>query len=142
MNMKDLMWLRKTGEARWVLVPRLIAALPLTVFGAFHLTGMTPLMEIMERAGIPFPGVNYILAPVLLVVSGLSLGFGYLARLGAFVAMITMLVASYSKIVIEDWPGPMEPPLALPIVVLLASVAVLVSGAGKWSADLRAWKGE
>ena len=142
MTITGLMWLRKTGEARWVLVPRLIAALPLTMFGAFHLTGMTPLMEIMERAGIPFPAVNYILAPVLMVVSGVSLGAGYFARVGAMVAMITMLVASYSKIVIEDWPGPMEPPLALPIVVLLACVAVLVYGAGKWSADLRAWKRE
>ena len=142
MNMEGLMWLRKTGEARWVLVPRLIAALPLTVFGAFHLTGITPLMEIMELAGIPFAGVNYFLAPVVMVVSGVSLGFGYFARVGAVAAMITMLVASYSKIVIEDWPGPMEPPLALPIVVLLACVAVLVYGAGKWSADLRAWKRE
>ena len=142
MNMTGLLWLRKTGEARWVLIPRLIAALPLTVFGAFHLTGMTPLMEIMARAGIPFAGVNYFLAPAVMVVSGMSLGLGYFARVGAVVAMITMLVATYSKIVIEDWPGPMEPPLALPIVVLLACVALLVYGAGKWSADLRAWKGE
>jgi hypothetical protein len=41
---------------------------------------MTRLMEIMERAGIPFAGVNYILAPVLM---GMSLGFGYFARGGA-----------------------------------------------------------
>ena len=142
MGMTSLIWLRKTGETRWVLVPRLIAALPLTVFGAFHLTGMTPLMEIMERAGIPFAGVNYILAPAVMVVSGMSLGFGYFARVGAVVATITMLVATYSKIVIEEWPGPMEPPLALPIMVLLACPAVLVFGAGAWSADRRAGKRE
>ena len=69
-------------------------------------------MEIMERAGIPFAGVNYILAPVLMVMSGVSLGFGYFARVGVFVAMIAILVASYSMIVIEDWPGPIEPPLS------------------------------
>ncbi|RPI72760.1 MAG: hypothetical protein EHM38_01455 [Geobacteraceae bacterium] len=59
--------------------------------GAFHLTGMTRLMEIMERAGIPFAGVNYFLAPaVMVVVSGMSLGFGYFARVGAFCRLITI----------------------------------------------------
>jgi hypothetical protein len=49
-----------------------------------------------------------------------------------------MLVAAYSKLVIEEWPGPMEIPMTLPIVVLAACVAILIRGPGAWSSDLKA----
>ncbi|MCA9285269.1 MAG: DoxX family protein [Phycisphaerales bacterium] len=129
--------IRRTTPAKWLIVPRLIAALPLTVFGAFHLTGMTPLMQILERASIPLPGVNYYVAPLVMVAAGLSLGFGYYARVGAVLGAVAMIVAAYSKLVITEWPGSMEPPLALPIVVFAACAVVLVLGAGAWSADHR-----
>lgn len=133
--MMKLQMLRRTSSAKWLVVPRLVVALPLVVFGSFHLTGMTPLMEILLRAGIPLPEINYYLAPVVMVLSGLSVGLGFYARLGALVASFAMLVAAYSKLVIEEWPGAMEPPLALPLVVLVACLIVLVLGAGKWSFD-------
>lgn len=131
--------LRRTGSTKWLIVPRLVVALPLVVFGSFHLTGMTPLMEILLRAGIPLPEINYYLAPVVMVLSGLSVGLGFYARIGALAASFSMLVATYSKLVIEEWPGTMQPPLALPLVVLAACVIVLILGAGKWSFDRRSF---
>ncbi len=134
----NLTALRKTTPAKWILAPRLIAALPLFVFGSFHLTGMSPLLEILKRASIPFPEINFYLAPVFMVISGLSMGLGFYARIGALIGTFAMIVATYSKFVIEEWPGPMEIPLALPLVVLAACVVVLIKGAGAWSADLKA----
>ena len=130
--------LRKTSPAKWIMVPRLIAALPLLVFGSFHLTGRSPLLEILLRAGIPFPEINFYLAPVFMVLSGLSLGIGFYARIGALIGSFAMVVATYSKLVIEEWPGPMEIPLLLPLVVLAGCVVVLVKGPGAWSSDLKA----
>ncbi len=130
--------LRKTGPDKWLIVPRLVAALPLTVFGAFHLTGMSPMMQILIRAGIPWPELNFYLGPIVMVVAGLSMGFGCYARLGAVLGSCAMLVATYSKLVIEEWPGPMQPPLALPLVVLAACLVILVKGAGNWSCDRKA----
>jgi len=134
----NLSILRKTTPAKWILAPRLIAALPLFVFGSFHLTGMSPLLEILRRAGIPFPEINFYLAPIFMVVSGLSMGLGFYARIGALIGAGAMLVATYSKFVIEEWPGPMEIPLALPLVVLAGCLVVLIKGPGAWSADLKA----
>jgi len=136
--MSRLHSLRHTGAQRWLIVPRLIAALPLAVFGLFHLTGMSPLMQILERAGIPFPSINFYVAPLVMVIAGLSLGAGFYARVGAILGATAMVVAAYSKLVIEEWPGSVEPPLALPIVVFAACGTVLWLGAGAWSADRRA----
>jgi uncharacterized membrane protein YphA (DoxX/SURF4 family) len=130
--------LRKTSPAKWILAPRLIAALPLVVFGSFHLTGRSPLLEILRRADIPFPEVNLYLAPISMVVSGLSMGIGFYARIGALIGCFAMVVATYSKLVIEEWPGPMEIPLLLPLVVLAGCMVVLVKGPGAWSSDLKA----
>lgn len=131
----NLAALRNTSSAKWILVPRLIAALPLFVFGSFHLTGMSPLLEILRRAAIPFPELNLVLAPVFMVLAGLSMGVGFYARIGALVGVLAMLVATYSKMVIEEWPGPMEIPLLLPLVVLAGCLVVLVKGPGAWSMD-------
>jgi uncharacterized membrane protein YphA (DoxX/SURF4 family) len=135
MKLQDL---RKTKRAKWLIIPRLVAALPLVVFGSFHLTGMSPLLEILRRADIPFPDINFFVAPVVMVLSGLSMGIGFYARIGALTGSFAMLVAAYSKLVIEEWPGPMEIPMTLPIVVLAACVAILIRGPGAWSSDLKA----
>ena len=134
----NLSILRKTTPAKWIMAPRLIAALPLVVFGSFHLTGRSPLLEILRRADIPFPEVNLYLAPIFMVVSGLSMGIGFYARIGALIGSGAMVVATYSKLVIEEWPGPMEIPLLLPLVVLAGCMIVLVKGPGAWSSDLKA----
>ena len=130
--------IRGTGTERWIIVPRIVAMLPLAGFGGFHMTGMTPLMEILTRASIPMPGVNYYLAPLIMVIAGLSMGFGFFARAGAVLGIGAMSVATYSKLVITEWPGSIEPPIALPIVVMAACVLILWKGAGAWSMDRRA----
>ena len=135
MNISNL---RKTSPAKWIMAPRLIAALPLVVFGSFHLTGRSPLLEILRRAEIPFPEANLYLAPIFMVMSGLSMGIGFYARIGALIGSLAMVVATYSKLVIEEWPGPMEIPLLLPLVVLAGCLVVLVKGPGAWSSDLKA----
>ena len=137
-KLMNLSVLRKTPPAKWILAPRLVAALPLLVFGSFHLTGRSPLLEILRRASIPFPEINFYLAPIFMVLSGLSLGIGFYARIGAMIGALAMVVATYSKLVIEVWPGPMEIPLLLPLVVLAGCVVVLVKGPGAWSLDLKA----
>jgi hypothetical protein len=43
-----------------------------------------------------------------------------------------------SKLVIEEWPGPIEIPMMLPMLVLAVCVAILVKGPGAWSSDLKA----
>jgi uncharacterized membrane protein YphA (DoxX/SURF4 family) len=134
----NLAVLRKTSPEKWILAPRLIATLPLVVFGSFHLTGRSPLLEILRRAAIPFPEINFYLAPIFMVVAGLSMGIGFYARIGALIGAGAMLVATYSKLVIEEWPGPMEIPLLLPLVVLAGCMVVLVKGPGAWSLDLKA----
>lgn len=120
------------------MAPRLVAALPLVVFGSFHLTGRSPLLEILRRAEIPFPEINLYVAPAVMVLSGISMGIGFYARVGALAGSFAMVVAAYSKLVIEEWPGPMEIPLLLPLAVLAGCVVVLVKGAGAWSLDLKA----
>jgi len=135
MNLSNL---RKTSPAKWILAPRLIAALPLVVFGSFHLTGRSPLLEILRRAEIPFPEANLYLAPIFMVMSGLSMGIGFYGRIGALIGSFAMVVATYSKLVIKEWPGPMEIPLLLPLVVLAGCMVVLVNGPGAWSPDLKA----
>jgi len=136
--MLTLRSIRETGSQRWLLAPRLVAALPLAGFGSYHLSGVTPLMEILERAAIPLPAVNYFIAPIVMVIAGVSLGAGYFARIGAALGAVAMLVATYSKLAIEEWPGSIQPPIALPIVVLAACLVVLWKGAGALSADRRA----
>jgi uncharacterized membrane protein YphA (DoxX/SURF4 family) len=101
--MLSLRSIRETGSQRWLLAPRLIAALPLVGVGSAHLIGVTPMMEILKRAAIPFPTVNYFLAPIIMVIAGASLGTGYFARIGAALGAVAMLVAIYSKLVIEVW---------------------------------------
>lgn len=136
--MLTLRSIRETGSQRWLLAPRLIAALPLAGVGLAHMSGVTPLMEILERAAIPLPAVNYFIAPIIMVIAGVSLGTGYFARIGAALGAAAMLVATYSKLVIEVWPGSIPMPIALPIVVLAACLVVLWKGAGALSADRRA----
>lgn len=125
----------RTRDARWLIAPRVIAGLPLAGFGSLHLLGDTPMLAILEGAGVPFPGVMQFLAPALMVVGGVSLLAGFGARVGGLLGVGAMAAALYSHVAIEEWPGPVEPPLALPIGVLLGAAVVVVLGAGAWSVD-------
>jgi len=60
---------------------------------------------------------------------------GALSRSGAAIGCGSMAVALYAHIT-ADWPD--EPPIVLPIAVLVAAVYVLWRGGGAWSLDVRA----
>ena len=73
------------------------------------------------------------------IAAGLSLLLGLWARVGALLAIPTMLGAIYAHLVIGVWPnGPEnEPPIVLPVAVLVCAGYVLWRGAGRWSLDSR-----
>jgi uncharacterized membrane protein YphA (DoxX/SURF4 family) len=69
-----------------------------------------------------------------------SLLVGFWARLGAVLAIPVMVGAIYAHLTIDVWPNGAEnePPVGLPIAVLLAAAYVAWRGAGRWSLDGRA----
>lgn len=126
--------LTRTDSSKLTLLPRLLAGGPLTALNIMHLTGAAPLRPILEGANIPLPALNAVVAPIAGLVAGLLLLSGAFARVGALIGIGSMGVAIYTHLV-SDWPD--EPPIVLPVVVLLACVWVLIKGAGAWSVDAK-----
>lgn len=132
--------LRATKPYRHMLLPRIIAGVPLLGIGLMHVfvpgLGM---LTLVEAAGLPVPALLSPVAVAIEIVAGLSLLLGLWARIGALLAIPTMLVAAYAHLAIGIWPnGPEnEPPLALPILVMACAAYVLWRGAGRWSLDGR-----
>ena len=82
---------------------------------------------------------RHLLAPRL-VTGGALLVTGPRVRVAAGFGVCMMLGALYAHAVIDVWPnapGMQEPPLVLPIVVLMSSAYALWRGAGRWSLDRR-----
>jgi putative oxidoreductase len=89
-------------------------------------------------ANIPFYGLSFYAFPIVETVLGIILLFGFHARLSAVVAAVTMVVAVYVHLVVDD-PAlfllqPVEP--VGPLVLLVALLYILWKGAGSWSMDL------
>jgi putative oxidoreductase len=122
-----------------------ITAMRLFGIGLAHVfaesAGMRPLVE---AAGLPAAALLAPLAVAIEVVAGASLLLGAFARVGAALAIPTMLVAAYAHLAIAEWPNGAEnePPLLLPPVVMAAAACVLLRGAGRWSLDARALRQE
>ncbi len=135
----DMHTLIRTGPLKAMIVPRVLAGLPLVGLNLMHLTGAAPLRPILEGAGIPLPGLNAVVAPVFGLLAGLMLLSGGLARVGGVIAIGTMSAAVYTHLV-HDWTD--EPPVALPIVVMLAAAVVVWKGAGAWSVDRKMQEGK
>lgn len=133
--------LRETGSHRLTLPARLVAGVPLLGIGLAHvLVADAPMGPLVEAAGIPFAGFVAPVSVAVEIVAGLSLILGLWARVGGLLAIPTMLGAIYAHLVIDVWPnGPEnEPPIVLPVAVLLGSAYVAQRGAGRWSLDHRA----
>lgn len=132
--------LRATHPHRHLLIPRAAAGVPLLGIGLVHVfdpaSSMRPLVE---AAGFALPAVVSPIAVAIEIAAGLALLVGLWARPAAALAIPTMLGAIYAHLVIGVWPNgaDKEPPLLLPVVVLVSSAYVLWRGAGRWSVDAR-----
>ena len=131
MNMKQI---TQTTNQKSAAIARVLIAVPLLAIGGQHLIGIAPLEPILRGAGIPFPEINSFVGPALQLVAGALLISGYFARVGAALTIPAMGLATFTHLV-SDWAD--EPPIALPIVMILLSLYVLWKGAGAWSFDLK-----
>jgi len=144
--MPGLEGLRKTGGSKHILVARTVAGAPLALFGLMHLAGVMPMKPLLKAAGMPGAGVMAIVAPLGQLAAGLLLLSGAFARIGAVLAIGTMLGALHTHVQIpgDGWPesngGPEEPVfmMGLAAVIIVASGYVLWRGAGGLSVDYKA----
>ena len=89
-------------------------------------------------ANIPLHNFNLYSFPVVEMVLGLTLLFGLHTRLSAAIAAVTMVVAAYVHLAVEDpMLFPLQPvePIG-PFMLLAMLLYVLWKGAGAWSVDL------
>lgn len=143
---KSLDVLLATEASTPVLVARIVAGLPLVGIGLQHAIGSAPLLPIIQGTPLPFPELNAFVGPLLQILGGSLLLVGAFARIGAALGAGAMAVALFSHATFQPyvpagstelflWAD--EPPIALPIAVLLASLFVAGRGAGRWSLDLQ-----
>ena len=121
--------------SKLLFVLRVLAALPLLAIGVQHLTGAAPMLPILEGAGFPMPELGAIVAPIVEVAAGASLLLGFFPRLGALLALGSMSGAIVAPLRF-DWAD--EPPIALPIAIVLVALVVLKFGAGALGLHKRA----
>jgi uncharacterized membrane protein YphA (DoxX/SURF4 family) len=130
--------LQRTTPRKLILLPRLLAGVPLVVFSAMHFMNPQHFRDILTAGGVPMVDVSVWGASVAEMVGGVLLLTGFFARIGGLLGVGTMAPAILTTVKLASVPdGPMVPPLALPIVVLVASAVVLVLGGGAWSVDAR-----
>jgi len=140
--------LTKTSNSKHIAILRIIAGVPLFAFGVMHITGMLPMKPLVEAAGLPLPDIMSIVGPVAQIIAGVLLLAGMHARVGAIIAIGTMLgaVMTHIKIPSDAWPIPIEtapnpnpyvPMMVMAIVIILFSAYVAIKGAGAWSFDAR-----
>lgn len=132
--------IRSTHPYRHLVLPRVVAGVPLLGIGLAHvLVPEAPMRPLVDAAGFPLPALVSPLGVSVLIVTGISLLFGLWARVGAVLAIPVMIGAVYAHLVIDVWPNGAEnePPLGLPVAVMLAAAYVAWQGAGRWSLDHR-----
>jgi uncharacterized membrane protein YphA (DoxX/SURF4 family) len=137
----------KTADRKIMLIPRLLAGLPMLGFGVMHFVKPEHFREILIASGIPMVELSAIAAPLALILGGLLLLLGLFARIGGLLGIATMVVAIYSTVVlsgmtVDNLPAgltevPFVPPLPVPVIVTIASLVVVVMGGGGWSLDWR-----
>jgi uncharacterized membrane protein YphA (DoxX/SURF4 family) len=128
--------LRQTTPRKIILLPRLLAGIPLIVFSAMHFRNPEHFRDILIAGGVPMVEVNVWAASSAELLGGMLLLTGFLARIGGLIGVGTMVPAILATVRLANVPNaPMVPPLPLPIIVLLASVVVLVLGGGAGSVD-------
>lgn len=133
--------LRKTTDDNLAGVLRLLAGF--VFFMAGILKAVVPylgeaFLGQLTAANIPFPSLVFFSFPIVEMVLGILLAFGYQSRLSAAVAAASMVVAAYVHVAVDD-PSlfPLQPiePIG-PLVLLVMLLYVLWKGGGAWSIDL------
>ena len=61
----DMTTIQATSASRFTAIIRILIALPLIGIGISHLTGASPMLPILEGAGIPFPEFNAVFIPAM-----------------------------------------------------------------------------
>lgn len=92
----------------------------------------------LAAASIPLQDIVLFTFPIVEMVLGVLLVVGFHARLSAAAAAVSMIVATYVHLAVEDpslFPlQPVEP--VGPLVLLVMALYVLWRGGGAWSIDL------
>ncbi len=132
----------KTKSSKLLILPRLLAGLPLLGLGVKHFIDPGHMKSILIASGIPMVDVNVFAAPAGEVLAGVLLLLGFYPRIGGLIGAASMVVALYStvvlsKLTIDTLPGglteiPFVPPLPLPAVVLVCSLIIVALGGGAW----------
>ena len=121
--------------SKFLTLIRLVAAIPLLLIGIQHVTGAAPMLPILTGAGLPEPELTAQLAPFLEVAGGALLLLGLFARFGALLAVGSMVGALAAHLRFDhtqfEWPD--EPPIALPIAILVCALIVLAMGPGAFA---------
>ncbi len=90
-------------------------------------------------ANIPLQDIVLYTFPIVEMVLGVLLVVGFHVRLSAAAAAVSMIVATYVHVAVED-PSlfPLQPvePIG-PLVLLAVALYVLWRGGGAWSIDLK-----
>jgi uncharacterized membrane protein YphA (DoxX/SURF4 family) len=130
--------LQQTSPRKIMLLPRLLAGVPMVFFGASHFMNPQHMREILTAGEVPMVEVNIWASASALVLGGGLLLAGFFARVGGLLGIVTMAPAIVVTIRLASVPNPpFVPPLPVPILVIAASAVVLVLGGGAWSVDAR-----
>ena len=93
----------------------------------------------LVAAGIPFHSFNMWIVPAAEISFGVLFLLGFISRLVSLSAIVTMLVATYVHLVVEDptlFPlQPTEP--FIPAITIVLCIYILWKGSGAWSLDIR-----
>ena len=93
----------------------------------------------LVAANIPLHGIVLFAFPIVEMAIGVFLALGFHARLSATAAAVSMVVATYVHLAVED-PSlfPMQPiePVG-PLMLLAMALYLMWRGGGAWSIDLK-----
>jgi uncharacterized membrane protein YphA (DoxX/SURF4 family) len=129
---------RQTTPRKIILLPRLLAGVPLVLFSTMHFMNPQHFRAILTASGVPMVEVNVWAASSAEMLGGLLLLSGFFARVGGLLGVGTMVAAILTTVRLASLPdAPTVPPLPVPILVLAASTVVLVLGGGAWSGDVQ-----
>jgi uncharacterized membrane protein YphA (DoxX/SURF4 family) len=129
---------RQTTQRKIILLPRLLAGVPLVVFSAMHFMNPQHFRAILTAVGVPMVEVNVWAASSAEMLGGLLLLSGFFARVGGLLGVGTMVAAILTTVRLASLPdAPTVPPLPVPILVLAASTVVLMLGGGAWCGDVQ-----